>query len=411
MHERIETVIIGGGQAGLAMSYHLQQLGREHVILERGRIAERWRSERWDSLAFQLPNWMMRLPDYSYDGDDPDGFTHRDGVVRFIEQYARRIAPPIRCGIRVTALEETGTGRLLVRTDHFDLEASNVVVATGPYQEPSIPSFSAALPIRTHQLSASRHTNPYQLPAGSVLVVGSGGSGCQIAEDLHLAGRVVYLSVGRHRRVPRRYRGKDFAWWSEKTGNTERTVDEIPPGFIPPLLTGVNGGHEVDLRRLATEGVFLLGGLRDAHCGRLRFAANLQENLTMGDEGFEQFTRSVDEYILKQSIAAPEEPRPDPIGAVRPAITSASTDLDLKAASISSVIWATGYRYDFCWIKCPVLDARGIPVHKRGVTTVPGLLFLGLPRLYKLKSSFLWGVGEDAAYLAQHISWRRSHDG
>lgn len=410
MHERIETVIIGGGQAGLAMSYHLQQLGREHVVLERGRIAERWRSERWDALAFQLPNWMMRLPDYSYDGGDPDGFTNRDGVVRFIEQYARRIAPPIRCGIRVTGLEESGTGRLLVRTDHFNLEASNVVVATGPYQEPFIPSFSVALPIGTHQLSASRYTNPFQLPVGGVLVVGAGGSGCQIAEDLSQAGRVVYLSVGRHRRVPRRYRGKDYGWWSENTGNTERTVDNIPPDFLPPLLTGVNGGHDVDFRRLATEGVTLLGGLRDVHGGRLRFAADLEENLALGDEGFEQFTRSVDEYILKQGIAAPEERRSNPVVAVRPTITPAIDDLDVNAAGISSIIWATGYRYDFGWIKCPVFDARGIPVHKRGVTTVPGLVFLGLPRLYKVKSAFLWGVGEDAAHLAQHITTRRSHD-
>lgn len=410
MPEQIETVIVGGGQAGLAMSYHLRQLGREHIILERGRIAERWRSERWDSLTFQLPNWMMKLPGYSYEGDDPDGFMHRDGVVRFIEEYSRHIAPPIRCGIRVTALDTSGTGRLLVRTDHFNLEASNVVVATGPYQEPSIPSFGAALPIETYQLSASRYTNPHQLPPGRVLVVGSGGSGCQIAADLQQGGTGVYLSVGRHRRVPRRYRGKDYGWWSEKTGNTDRTVDDIPPGFRPPLLTGVNGGEDVDLRRLAVKGVTLVGGLRGAHGGRLHFAANLKENLALGDEGFDQFTRSVDEYIFKQGLDAPEEVRSDPSGAVRPPTPPPISELDVKAAGITSVIWSTGYRYDFGWIKCPVL-ADGIPVHKRGVTTFPGVYFLGLPRLYKLKSSFLWGVDEDAAYLAQHITTQRGHDG
>ena len=407
MPEQIETVIIGGGQAGLAMSYHLGQLGREHIVLERGRIAERWRSERWDSLAFQFPNSMIRLPGYAYEGDEPEGFMHRDRVVGFIEEYARRIAPPIRCGIRVTGLDSSQAGRLLVQTDSFTLEAANVVLATGPYQVPSVPAFSVALPFGTYQVTANRYANAGQLPPGSVLVVGSGGSGCQIAEDLLQSGRGVYLSVGRHRRVPRRYRGKDFGWWQEKTGASDRTVDSLPPDELRPLLTGVSGGQDVDLRRLARQGVTLVGRLREICGGQLLFASDLEENLARGDEAFDQFTRSVDEYILKHGLAAPAEPQRDPPATVQSPSPSAIRDLDIRSAGVTSVIWATGYRYDFGWVKCPALDASGRPVHRRGVTAVPGVYFLGLPRLHKVKSAFLWGVGEDAAYLAQHIAARK----
>jgi putative flavoprotein involved in K+ transport len=405
--ERVETVIIGGGQAGLSMSYHLGQLGREHIVLERGRIAERWCSERWDSLTFQFPNWMMRLPGYACEGNEPDAFMPRDGVVRFIEEYARRISPPIRCGIRVTGLHSSASGSLLVETDHFTLEAVNVVVATGPYQVPLVPAFSTALPFTICQVTANCYTNPDQLPPGNVLVVGSGGSGCQIAEDLLQRGRRVYLSVGRHRRVPRRYRGKDFGWWQEKTGASDRAVDSLSPDARAPLLTGVNGGHDADLRGLARQGVTLVGSLGDISGGRLRCAPDLDENLARGDETFDQFTRSVDEYILKHELAAPAEPQRNQRDRVRSPTASMIRDLDIRSAGITSVIWAMGYRYDFGWIKCAVLEASGRPVHRRGVTAVPGVYFLGLPRLHKIKSAFLWGVGEDAAYLAEHLVNRK----
>ncbi len=403
MPESVETVIIGGGQAGLAMSHHLSRLGREHIVLERGRIAERWRSERWDSLTFQFPNRMMRLPGYAYDGDEPDAFMHRDGVVRFIEEYARRISPPIRCGIRVTGLDLSESGNLRVATDHFTLEAANVVAATGPYQVPSVPAFSTALPFDTFQVTANRYTNPSQLPSGNVLVVGSGGSGCQIAEDLLQSGRRVYLSVGLHRRVPRRYRGKDFGWWLEETGSSDGTVDNLSADVRAPLLTGVNGGHDVDLRRLALQGVTLVGRLNGISGGRLRFALDLEENLAGGDEAFDQFTRSVDEYVLEHEIEVPAAPERNPRDKMRLPSASVIRDLDLGCAGVTSVIWAIGYRYDFGWVKCALLDAAGKLVHRRGVTAVPGVYFLGLPRLHKVKSAFLWGVGEDAAYLAEHI--------
>jgi putative flavoprotein involved in K+ transport len=401
--ERIDAVVIGGGQAGLAMSHHLGRLGIEHVVLERGRIAERWRSERWDSLVFQFPNWMLRLPGHAYDGNEPDAFMPCSGIVRFLEEYARRITPPIRCGVRVTGLHLAPSGRLRVETDTFSLEALHVVVATGPYQRPVVPAFSNALPRHMHQVTANCYTSAPQLPPGGVLVVGSGGSGWQIAEDLLHSGRRVYLSVGRHRRVPRRYRGKDFGWWQEQTGAADQVVDDVTRALPAPLLTGVDGGHDADLRDLAQRGATLLGSLGAVGDGRLRFVADLEENLAKGDESFAQFTRSVDAHVARHHLAVPDAPlRTAPADATWPSIG----ELDVKAAGITSIIWAVGYRHDFGWIQCAALDIHGRPVHRRGVSPTPGLYFLGLPRLHTVKSAFLWGVGEDAQHLAERI-----HDG
>jgi putative flavoprotein involved in K+ transport len=405
--ERIEAVVIGGGQAGLSMSHHLAQRGIEHIVLERGRIAERWRSERWDSLVFQFPNWMLRLPGYAYEGDEPDGFMHLRGIVRFLEEYARRTSPPMRCGVRVTGLHQASSGRLRITTDAFGVEARHVVVATGPYQRAIVPAFSLSLPIATHQVTANCYTNAQQLPPGAVLVVGSGGSGWQIAEDLLHSGRRVYLSVGRHRRVPRRYRGKDFGWWQEQTGAADQVVDDVSRSLPAPLLTGVAGGHDADLRALAHRGVTLLGSLGAVSEGRLRFVADLQANLAKGDETFEQFTRSVDAYVLRQGLPCADAPTPTMPVAVAGSHDSPVSELDVKAAGITSVIWAVGYQHDFDWIRCAARDTEGRPVHRRGVSPTPGLYFLGLPRLHKVKSAFLWGVGDDAAHLATHIAERR----
>lgn len=409
--EQIDTVIIGGGQAGLAMSYYLGQCGREHVILERRRIAERWRSERWDSLTFQFPNWTMQLPGYPYQGTDPEGFAHRDEVVRFIESYATFIKAPVRCGVSVVSLRmEQGFAGFRIETDQGCIKAANVVIATGPYQQPAIPAVGDQIH-GALQVHSSRYRNPEELPSGAVLVVGSGASGCQITEDLLRRGRRVYLAVGAHRRVPRRYRGRDFAFWEFALGEFDRTLDQRPAERVSALLTGVGGGHDIDLRHLALEGVVLLGRLLAGEQGKLAFSPDLQAKLQRGDQWFEQFVIAVDAYAQQHGLVLPNNDRvhealPDPREASTPI-----RELDLKAAGISSIIWATGFRYDFEWIQLPIFAygderLRCEPVHARGVTRIPGLYLLGLPWLHKRKSSLMAGVGEDAAFLANQITSR-----
>ena len=402
MADRVETVVIGGGQAGLAMSWHLKQLGREHLVLERARVAERWRSERWESLAFQFPNRMMRLPGYAYEGSDPDAFMGREGVVAFIQEYARRLSPPIRTSCNVRRLFADDAGRFGIEWDGGSLQANSVVIATGPYQDPKIPAFAGALPGDIHQVTANRYFNPDGLPAGAVLVVGSGASGCQIAEDLLDAGRRVHLSVRRHRRVPRRYRGRDFALWQEALGVFDRIVDD--PGTFegPPLITGAGGGHDMDLRALADRGAVLLGSLLDISGGRLKLAADLERHLAAGDEWFDRFKQTVDAHVRSRGLEAPIDSAP-----VAPRTPQSSpVDLALRRAGITSVIWCLGYAYDFRWVDLAAFDEAGRPVHTHGVANVPGLYFLGLPRLRKVKSSFLWGAGEDAQYLAERMAPR-----
>jgi putative flavoprotein involved in K+ transport len=407
MEERYDTVIVGGGHAGLAMSHHLSRRGCAHVVLERGRVAERWRSERWDSLHFQFPNWTLALPGQAYDGPNPDGFSSREEVVAFIERYCAATAAPVRTGVRVDAIRPApGADGLRLETSHGVLAASTVVVATGPYQEPVVPAPAGALPPRVIQVHSSAYRNPSRLPPGAVLVVGSGASGCQIVEDLLAAGRAVFLSVGRHRLFPRRYRGRDMFWWMERMGALDRTLEERPEAREQPnpLVTGVGGGHDIDVRRYAARGVILLGRLEAVEGSRLRLADDLDEQLARGDEGVVAFTRSVDAYVARAGLGVPEEPAPAPSPPIPPAAPIRTLDLD--AASITSVIWATGFRRDFGWIRLPVLDERGEPIHRRGVTRYPGLYFLGLPWLHTLKSSVLCGVGRDALHLAEHIASR-----
>lgn len=399
--ERIETVIVGGGQAGLAMSYHLTQHGREHLVLERARVAERWRSERWDSLRFQGPNWNVRLPGLTFDAADPDAFAAKDDIVRFIDSYASHIRAPIRCGAMATGLRhKPGSRRLIVKTAAGDIEARNVVVATGPYQVPA-----ARCPIEgsLHQLHSSQYRNPGLLAPGAVLVVGSGNSGCQIAEELCLAGRRVYLSVSAHQRTPRRYRGKDFIWWNLTVGDADATVAERREVPGSRLMTGVGGGHDIDPRQLAANGVVLLGRVLGAAGGKLAVAPDLAENLARGDASLATLVQRCDAYAVCNGLAmpAPDLPlvsRPEPAEVTEPIRT-----LDLAASCITAIIWANGSRCDFSWIKLPIFAGRSMPMHTRGVTNVPGLYFLGLPWLHKWKSAFLFGVGEDAEHLARKI--------
>jgi len=401
--ERVETLVIGGGQAGLVMSYQLKQRGLAHLVLERHRIAERWRSERWDGLKFQFPNWSVRLPDFPLAHTDPDGFAATGDIVKFIDAYAEFVAPPIRCGIAVTRLRcRDGGSGFVAETSDGPIEAANVVVATGPYQRAVTPDLLRDE--RIFQVHASRYQNPDQLPPGAVLVVGSGASGAQIAEELLRAGRRVYLSIGRHTRLPRRYRGRDLIWWLSELGIDRTPVEARGPSRLLPVISGAYGGHTIDFRRFAAEGVTLLGRLAAARDGVIAFAPDLSESLASGDAVYAAFLDMVDAHVDRHALAMPEDPTarmalPDPLCVVEPV-----RRLDIGTEAIGAVVWATGYGLDFGWIDVPVLDAGGEPVHAGGITAVPGLYFLGLQWLSRMNSSFLSGVGDDAAVLADHIA-------
>ena len=402
--DRVETLVIGGGQAGLAMSYYLKQLGREHLVLERANVAERWRTQRWDSLMFQFPNWSITLPGHAYSGNDPDGFSHKDVVLHFIEDYATLIRAPVRTGTNVVALRPAAQrGSYLVVSDHGDLVARNVVIATGPYQRPHVPRVAADLPPDLLQLHASEYRNPTALPGGAVLVVGSGASGCQISDELLEAGRRVYLSVGRHDRLPRRYRGRDVWWWSLRLGRFDTAVEDMPDTLRAShfLFTGVNGGYDIDLRRSAARGMIPLGHVSGVSDGRLALVPDLEENLRRGDDAYREFTHAVDEYVSRTGIDAPAPV--DESTFSTDAAVDVIREIDIRAAGIRSVIWATGYSLDFGWVELPVFNASGEPIQRRGVTAAQGIYFLGLKRLHTEKSSVLSGVGEDAAYLAEQL--------
>jgi putative flavoprotein involved in K+ transport len=412
MNEQIETVIIGGGHAGLTMSYYLSQRGQEHVILERGRVGERWRSERWDSFCFQFPNWTIELPGFKYQCDDPDAFAPGREVVRFLNDYASFINAPTRCGVEVTSLERASdSGRYLLRTNGSTVEAANVVIATGPYQRATIPTMSSDVPKNIFQVHSSAYRNSNQLPPGAVLVVGSGASGCQIADDLQQSRRQVYISVGRHSRTPRRYRGKDFAYWGAGLKRLEQIVDTVPVELrrgAEVLVTGANGGYDVDLRAMAARGIVLLSHLQGINDGDLTLADDLEQNLARGDESFENFKKAIDEYVTKAGLEAPEARQSERSSNITKKVSTSVSHLNLKDAGVSAIVWASGFRYDFDWVKLPIFDGAGEPVHRRGVTQFPGIYFLGLRWLYKRKSAFLLRAGpaEDAAYLAEQIMLR-----
>jgi putative flavoprotein involved in K+ transport len=402
-----DTVVIGGGQAGLAMSHHLSSGNRDHVVLERGRIAQRWHGERWDSLRFQFPNWTMALPGIAYDGSEPNAFAHYRDVAEFIESYARHIEAPVRTGVEVIRLQHTASGRFRLETSAGDLIARHVVVATGPFQRPLVPGIAAQFPARLTQIHAVDYRSPATLPAGAVLVVGSGASGGQIAEELLSAGRTVYLSISHHRRVPRRYRGRDLFWWLTELGRFDVTVesfaDKRPPATA--LITGVDGGYDVDLRHFAANGGHVLGRLRDADDEQLHFDGNAEQCLSEADGTYADFVRAAENLVAARGLdLPPATARPSlGIGPVLPVL-----GLNAAASDINTVIWATGYTYDYQWIDMDVFDVQGAPKQQRGVTSCPGLYFLGLHWMHTLKSGLLFGVGEDAAFIAEHISARSS---
>jgi putative flavoprotein involved in K+ transport len=409
MIEKIDTVVVGGGQAGLAMSYHLKQSGREHVILERGRAAQSWRSERWDSLMFQFPSSSIQLPGFSFETDDPDGYVPKDEIVRFIERYAALIDAPLRCDCRVVALRPSAASdRFQLDTEHGVIEAKHVVVATGPFQTPHIPAFGATLPADIFQVHSRNYRNPRQLPSGAVLVVGTGASGCQIAEELHQAGRKVFLSVGQFHKTPRRYRGRDIYWWFAVLGIWHRPL-ELQPEVrnLRFVVTGTGAGHDIDLRRFAADGMTLLGRIRGFADEKFFIAPNLEESLAQGDAWFASFKTRMDDYAQKNGMPPSEETLSENPPTELPPWSRPKGELNMRDADITSVVWSSGYRLDFEWINLPIFNDAGEPRHRRGVTEWPGLYFLGLRRTYAVSSALLAGVGNDAAFLADHIAGRQ----
>jgi putative flavoprotein involved in K+ transport len=402
----VDTLIIGGGQAGLAMSEHLGQRGVPHLIVERHRIAERWRTERWDSLVANGPAWHDRFPGMTFSDIDPDSFASKDRIVEYFVAYAKQIAAPIRCGVEVKALRKKADGSgFRAQTSEGCIEARNVVVATGPFQRPVIPK---TVPVEAgiDQLHSAAYRNPGRLRPGAVLIVGAGSSGAQIADELVRAGRRVHLSVGAHNRPPRRYRGRDFVWWLGVLGEWDAKV--LAPGteHVTIAVSGARGGNTVDFRALAARGVTLLGSAGRYAEGVLQLQPNLARNIALGDSNYLATLQAADAYVAEHGLDLPEEPAAHHIGPDPQCLTNPVLALDLAGAGITTIIWATGYTVDFDWIELAVFDEQGRPVHQRGVASLPGLYFVGLSWLSRRASAFIWGVWHDAEYLAGHVAAR-----
>jgi putative flavoprotein involved in K+ transport len=402
--EQVDTVVVGAGHAGLATSHELTRLGVEHVVLDRGAVASRWRDERWDTFCLLTPNWATWLPGWHYTGPDPHGFMVKDEIVDYFEGYARSFSAPVRENTEVLSLEADGSHAYRVHTDRGEIGARAVVVATGPFQQPRRPAWSGALSEEVRQLHSSEYRRPADLPQGGVLVVGAGPSAQQIAEDLLRGGRQVHLAVGSHRRVPRRYRGRDYYWWLELGGFYEKTVADASPAMrahpVAPVLTGYDGGHDLDLRDLAARGARLLGRAVDGHGTTIQLDDSLHASLAQGDRAYQEFVDWV-EARLYRFDGLFDHPGPRP---VFPDPAPAPDVLDLAAAGVSTVVWATGFESTLgSWVRLPMLDEAGRPQHRRGVTPCPGVFVVGRSWLHRLRSAFIRGAQEDAAYVAARV--------
>ena len=406
MTERIEVVIVGAGQAGLAVSRELTEAGIAHVVLERGRVGQTWRG-RWDSFCLVTPNWFLQLPRYPYEGDDPDAFMLRDQVVAYLERYAAGFEAPVREGIEVTALSSAVDGGFLLETSAGEIMAGTVVLSTGAYQRPHRPPGAATLPEDLHQIDVEDYRNPAELPSGPVLVVGSGQSGCQIAEELHEGGREVFLACGRAPWFPRRLGDRDVSWWALETGFLDAPVSSLPSPAARLAAnvqaSGVGGGHDLHYRTLQKMGVTLLGHFLGAEGRHARFAPDLGESIAWGDERNAQLIDLVRKLVAERGLPPPEIPDPEPLK------TDAPEELNLTG--FAAVVFAVGFRPDYeSWVRIPgAFDELGFPVNEEGASTVAaGLYFVGVHFLRKRKSALLNGVGEDAAIVARQIAARRA---
>jgi len=398
------VVVIGGGQAGLSMSYHLKQAGIDHVVLEKERIAHTWRTQRWDAFCLVTPNWQCKLPGFHYSGDEPHGFMPKDDIVSYVEDYARHFDAPVREGVTVEKLSKDETGKFFVATNTGEMTADAVVLAVGGYHKPNIPRTAERLPESIVQIHSSTYRNPAQLPDGEVLVVGSGQSGCQIAEDLHLAGRKVHLVVGSAPRCPRFYRGRDAVDWLDDLGQYDLPVDKhsLKDGVRKKAnhyLTGRGGGRDIDLRKFANEGMKLYGRLKDIAQGKAYFQDDLAKNLDGADAVYNGICGLIDKHISDSNIEAPQGEHYRPVWTP----DAIPTSLDVSKAGITSVVWGTGFVSDWSWIDLPIFNGNNYPSHARGVTGMNGVYVLGLPWLHTWGSGRFVGVGSDAENLLHHI--------
>ena len=408
MKTHYSVVIVGGGQAGLSMSYCLKQRNIEHIIFEKYQIAHSWQEKRWDSFCLVTPNWQCQLPGYPYQGAEPGGFMGKADIVQYIRDYAQSFDPPVQEGVEVTRVCQGQGDRFEIATTVGDFTANQIVIATGGYHTPRIPRVAERLFPNVLQIHSSQYRRPEQLPAGEVLVVGTGQSGCQIAEDLHLAGRRVHLCVGGAPRSPRRYRGKDVVDWLDQMGYYDMPIDEHPQKETirhrtNHYVTGRDGGREIDLRKFATEGMQLYGRLNDIQGDRLIFNSNLKQNLDAADAVAESIKGTIDKFIDKNNLDAPEASPYQPMWTPGQPVL----EMNYKTANIAAVIWSTGFEANFSWAEVPVFDGKGYPSHDRGVTPVKGFYFLGLPWLHTWGSGRFSGIARDALYLADQIVAKR----
>ena len=400
----VPVVVVGGGQAGLSLSYYLAQRGIEHLVFEKSMAMHTWSSQRWDSFCLVTPNWQCQLPGHAYDGPDPDGFMKKDEILDYLAAFRRKVDAPLREGVAVTRVARRADGGFDIVTSEGSLTADQVVAASGGYHLPIVPRFAERLPGTILQVHSAQYRNPQSLPQGAVLVVGSGQSGAQIAEDLHLAGRKVHLAIGNAPRCARFYRGRDVVTWLADMGYYEMPVDHHPlkegvRDNTNHYVTGRDGGRDIDLRKFARDGMQLYGALKDLEGETLTFGKTLRASLDEADRIYNGINASIDKYIAQAGIEAPPPSTYTPVW--EPATEPVA--LDLKAAGISAIVWCIGFQPDFRWLDAPVFNGAGHPQHRRGVTSERGVYFLGLPWLYTWGSGRFSGVARDALHLAERI--------
>ena len=407
--ERIDTLIVGAGQAGIALSEHLGKQGIPYLVLEKSRIAEAWRTSRWDALMTNGPVWHDRFPNLEFKGNAPDEFVGKERVVAYIEEYAEMVNATVRSGVEVlSARPFIDRAGFYVETTQGVIEARRIVSATGAFQQPIIPSIVPKEP-SIQQIHSAQYRNPEQLPDGAVMVVGAGSSGAQIADELNRAGRKVVLSVGPHDRPPRRYRNRDFVWWLGVLGLWDLAAQKPGTEHVTISVSGAYGGSTMDFRRLASEGVMLVGRTQSFLDGTLYFADDASTNIAAGDKNYADMLDAADAYVLASGLDLPLEPEARKAWPEPSCLSNPLSSLNLADENVTTIIWATGYKQDFSWLKVDAFDEKGAPIHQRGVSKEPGVYFLGLPWQSRRGSTFLWGVWHDAKFVADQIAIQRAY--